>query len=466
MNQPEIASSGFRKAGIHQRRKIITNADSISWDAQDLVATSADPSMLDLADVMVENAVGIMPVPLGIAQGFLIDEERLNIPLAVEEPSVIAAASYSANLIARHGGFTTETIEPVMTGQVYVDFPEISSGFTTPSGTKPGSLPTSGAEIQKSPEQPLPDAIRLALSALETHAENLKVLLDPILEPMEKRGGGFRGFQFTWNQALGMIRIHFFLNVQDAMGANLINTCAEALRTEVERLTGGSVLMGILSNGSEGRLTKARFSLPFSALKRGQFSGIELAHRIVRGFDIARLDPARAVTHNKGIMNGITSLALATANDTRGIEAAAHAWAARSGQYTSLSRYWIQDEQLNGELELPLAFATVGGGVGFHPAARANLKLLNNPSAVRLGAIAAALGLAQNFAALSALTGEGIQSGHMRLHAGRLAYSAGARGDEIPRLQALLVQEGRFNIPTARDLLTAMRNNDQKERDL
>jgi len=276
---------------------------------------------------------------------------------------------------------------------------------------------------------------------------------------MEKRGGGYRGMEVTYLESLEVLRLHFHLDVRDAMGANIINTCAEALRPLVENLTGGRVILAILSNQALGRLTKARFSLPFSALRRGQWAGKELAERIVLATEIANQDPARAVTHNKGIMNGISSLALATANDTRGIEAAVHSWAARSGSYGSVTQYWIQDELLVGELEAPLPFAVVGGGVSFHPAAQANLQLLGNPSAVQLSRIAAALGLAQNFAALSALTGEGIQQGHMRLHAGRLAYKAGARGEEISQIQSQMSSQGVYNIEKALELLEALRAN-------
>jgi len=403
---------------------VSTSPDPV-WNASDLSATSADPAILDLAEVMVENALGVMPVPLGIAQGFLIDGVQRAIPLATEEPSVIAAASFAGSLIARHGGITTSTAEPLMTGQIYLE---------------PGNLP--GPEVTQ---------------VLLQQREGVPVLLSSILQPMAARGGGYRGLEAEWLEDLGMVRVHFHLDVRDAMGANLINTCAEALRPWLEELSGGSVIMAILTNQALGRLTRARFSLPFSALKRGTFSGPQMAQRMVRGYDIARLDPARAVTHNKGIMNGISSLALATANDTRGIEAAAHAYAARNGRYTSLTRYWIEEERLYGAIEVPLPFAVVGGGVGFHPAAQAALKVLGHPSATELSAIAAALGLAQNYAALAALTGEGIQSGHMRLHGGRLAYSAGARGDEISRLQTLLSRDGTFNIPTARRLLEELR---------
>jgi hydroxymethylglutaryl-CoA reductase len=268
----------------------------------------------------------------------------------------------------------------------------------------------------------------------------------------------------AWLPESETLRVHFHLDVRDAMGANLVNTCAEALKPEIARITRGDILMAILTNRADQRLAGARFILPLHALTRGDYKGMALAQRIVQATKVADTDPARAVTHNKGIMNGISALTLATANDTRGIEAAAHAWAARDGHYRSLTSYRIEHEALVGEIELPLPLATVGGGVGFHPAARAALKIMGNPDAQGLARFAAALGLAQNFAAITALTGEGIQAGHMRLHAGRLAFAVGARGSEIPELQRRIAKEGVFNRPTAEAILSEIRHT-QKPKD-
>jgi hydroxymethylglutaryl-CoA reductase len=220
------------------------------------------------------------------------------------------------------------------------------------------------------------------------------------------------------------------------MGANLLNTAAEELRPLLEEITGGQVLMAILSNRSWDRTASARLEIPLTALGRPGFNGEETARRIVRASRIAREDPDRAVTHNKGIMNGISALALATSNDTRAIEAAAHAYAGRYGPYHGLTEYWIENEKLHGSLEMPLPFAVTGGAISFHPVARWALNLLGNPDAPSLSRIAAALGLAQNLAALRALVCEGIQNGHMSLHARRLAYDAGARGEELSKFAA------------------------------
>ncbi|WP_081942165.1 hydroxymethylglutaryl-CoA reductase, degradative [Spirochaeta lutea] len=420
---------GFRKLTIRQRRAVLAEDQGLDFSQGDLNATQARDEILDLADVMVETAIGIMPVPLGIARGFLIDGRQISIPMATEEPSVIAAASFAAAQIARYGGFTTWGHKPIMTGQVYVVFP-----------------PDDHRNKETLAEE------------LNRHEPELAKILQPILEPMTRRGGGYRGMIAAWLPESETLRLHVHLDVRDAMGANLINTCMEALKPRIAAITRGEILMAILTNRADQRLAGARFVLPLHALSRGDFHGMPLAQRILRAWRVADTDPARAVTHNKGIMNGISALALATANDTRGIEAAAHAWAARDGHYRSLSSYRIDHENLVGEIELPLPLATVGGGVGFHPAAQAALKILGNPDAQGLARFAAALGLAQNFAAISALTGEGIQAGHMRLHAGRLAFAVGARGPEIPELQRRIAREGVFNRATAQAILGEMRS--------
>jgi hydroxymethylglutaryl-CoA reductase len=257
-----------------------------------------------------------------------------------------------------------------------------------------------------------------------------------------------------------MVRVQFSVDVQDAMGANILNTAAESLKPKLESISGGKALMAILSNAAAERRAGARFSLPLkklSPLGRAGFSAPEIGRRIVLACTVAGEDESRAVTHNKGIMNGITSLALATGNDARAIEAAAHAWAGRTGRYRPLSRFSVSEGALTGELELPLAFASVGGAVGFHPATRLCLKLLGTPDGRSLARLAAAVGLVQNFAALLALVTEGIQKGHMKLHATRLAYLAGARGREIRGVAERLSREGVFRLVDAERILKTLR---------
>jgi len=246
------------------------------------------------------------------------------------------------------------------------------------------------------------------------------------------------------------------VDVRDAMGANALNTAAESLRPELERLCGGEAVMCILSNAARDRLAGARFTLPvsrLSALGPEGMGGEEVARRIVLASRIAEEEPERAITHNKGIMNGISAVVLATLNDTRAVEAAAHSWAARSGRYRPLSRYWFLEASeapesgpaLEGEIELPLAVGSLGGAVGFHPASRLALRVLGLPDARRLARIMAAVGLAQNFAAVLALVTGGIQRGHMKLHAARLAYQVGARGEEVRRVADALAAGGRYS---------------------
>ena len=414
---PELPRD-FRKKPIEERRRLLAEALS-----EQPATASADPEGLAWADAMVESAVGFLPVPLGVATGFLIDGARFDIPMAVEEPSVIAAATYAGSLIAKHGGFHTWATEPVMVSQIFLE------GV---SGERQAQIGAAKDEIARE--------------------------LEPMLASMATRGGGFRGIEIERLSELDMVRVDLLIDVRDAMGANLINSAAEQVRPLLERLSGGTALMCILTNEASHRRAGARFELPVSRLKRGAWDGANAARRLVLGSEVARVDPGRAVTHNKGVMNGITALALATGNDTRGIEAAAHRWAARDGHYRGVTSFQLEGEVIVGEIELPLPFATTGGAVGFHPSSRTSLSLLGNPDAMTLSRIAAALGLAQNFAALHALVTEGIQKGHMRMHAARLALLAGAREGEVRLLAQRLADEGSYALPRARQLLEKLRS--------
>lgn len=418
----------FRKLPVRRKRELLRHL--LELDPGEMESSGGD--LLDLADVMVESALGVMPVPLGVAPGFLVDDHIVNIPLAVEEPSVIAAASFAGQLIARRGGgFTTTGTGQVMTAQIALD-------------------------------QPLPGAEE-AISGAE---RELHKTLQGILAPMTQRGGGYRGIEVSRLPEEDMLVVYLHVDTCDAMGANIINTAAEALRAPLERLSGGSVLMAILTNAAPRRRARASFSIPLRHLARSPFDGPLMGERIVRANQFARADRLRAVTHNKGIMNGISALATATGNDTRAVEAAAHAYASRSGAYRALTEYRISGDHLEGELELPLALGTVGGATGLHPVSSLSLKILfmdpsMERSASRLGRIAVALGLAQNLAALMALVSEGIQKGHMRQHARRLAWASGARHEEIPLLAEDLWKQGVFNLDAAHRLLQTLRTDYQ-----
>ena len=413
--------AGFRKLDAAARREALRRAIPIPEDQWRGISCSAE--QLELVDVMVESAVGCLALPLGIAEGFLVDGEEVLVPLAVEEPSVVTAASYAAHLVRDDGGFTTWASEPLMTAQVFLE---------SVSAQGEQALKDCGADLRQALEAPL--------ASLAT------------------RGGGFRSFRVS-RLTSGVVKVELVIDVRDALGANRLNTAAERVRPLLERRSGGRSLMAILSNAASERLAGARFSIPVDRLAHGLPAGMsaeEAARRVAAASAIAQEDPARAVTHNKGIMNGIASLALATMNDTRAVEAAAHMWAARDGQYRGLSRFATDGRRLTGEIELPLALATAGGSVEFHPGARACLRILGSPDARRLSRIAAALGLAQNFAALLALVTHGIQKGHMKYHAARLAYLAGARGTAVRRLAEKLSTAGTLDLASARKLLQSL----------
>ena len=415
--------SGFHRHDLDERRALLARA--AAFEPEEWDALSSTPLDRELADVMVESAVGCAPLPLGIAEGFLVDGEDLAIPMAVEEPSVIAAAGFGARLVRAAGGFRTWASEPVMRAQVFLE-----------GVGDEGERRLGGCEPR------------------------IRDLLRPLLQSLEQRGGGFRGVSVARLSGCGVVRVDLSVDVRDAMGANRLNTAAEAVRPLLEEVSGGRTLMAILTNDARERLAGAECRLAFRRLAPGLPDGVdgrEAARRITAAAAVAREDPSRAVTHNKGIMNGIASLALATMNDTRAVEAAAHAWAARNGRYTALSDWVVDGETLVGRLELPLPLATAGGSVDFHPAARASLRILGSPGSTRLSRIGAALGLAQNFAALYALVTRGIQEGHLRKHAARLAWRAGARGAEARAAAERLSREGTTDVEAARSTLARMR---------
>ena len=404
---------GFRHASLEERRRLIADRTAGENSIDQCAPLGTDTSMVELADLMVESAVGYLAVPLGIASGFVIDGRSYDVPMATEEPSVIAAATYAARRVAACGGFSIETGETITSGQIFL-------------------------------EQCDPDA----RARLEQATHKLSDAAGEMLVSMTKRGGGWRGYRVE-ERGDKTIRVQFDIDVRDAMGANLVNTVGEKLRPVVESISGGRCLLAILTNASSHRVTTARCAVPVRLLARGGVAGDEAARRIACAARIAQEDPERAVTHNKGIMNGISALALATGNDTRASEAAAHAYAARSGQYLGLSTHTVENGSLVCSLTMPIALGTVGGATTIHPTCRMALRLLGSPSARVLAGIAAAVGLAQNIAALHALVTEGIQRGHMGLHARRTAYLAGARGNEINEVVARMRSEERFDSASA-----------------
>ncbi|MBN2472435.1 MAG: hydroxymethylglutaryl-CoA reductase, degradative, partial [Anaerolineae bacterium] len=376
------------------------------------------------ADHMVENSIGVYSLPLGVARNFIINGQPVTIPMVIEEPSVVAGASFMAKLAAGGGGFKASACEPVMIGQIQVlDVKDLASA-------------------QRSVEEHKSDLL----------AEANQV--DPILV---KLGGGARDIEtrVIQDSPIGaFLVVHLLYDVRDAMGANAVNTACELLAPRLEALTGGRVLLRILSNLADHRLARSSCTIPLSQLAFDDFSADSVRDNIVAAWAFAEADPYRAATHNKGIMNGIDAVVIATGNDWRAIEAGAHAYAARSGKYTSLSRWSTNDQgDLCGELELPMAVGIIGGATRVHPAARAALKLMNVRSAAELAQIVVSVGLAQNLAALRALATEGIQRGHMGLHARQVAIAAGASEKDVEAIANQLVRENQINLLRAQQLV-------------
>ena len=376
------------------------------------------------ADHMVENVVGVFALPLGVAQNFVINGHEVPVPMAVEEPSVIAGASFMAKLARAGGGFSAHTTAPEMIGQMQV------------------------LDLDDLP------AARLRLLEQKQCLLDEAAAIDPVLQHL---GGGPRDLEvriINDSPIGGFLVLHLIYDVRDAMGANAVNTAVERLSPLVQQISGGRVLLRILTNLADRRLARARCVIPLDELAFDRFAPEEVRDNILAAWAFAAADPYRAATHNKGIMNGIDAVVIATGNDWRAVEAGAHAYAARSGRYTSLSTWGRDaDGNLTGTLELPLAVGTVGGATRSNPAVQAALKLMGVKTAAELAEIIVSVGLAQNLAALRALATEGIQRGHMGLHARQVAIAAGAQGEQIERLAQQLVEEKTVRIDRAEDIL-------------
>jgi hydroxymethylglutaryl-CoA reductase len=373
---------------------------------------------------MIENVVGLHSLPLGVALNFQVNGRDVIVPMAVEEPSIVAGASYMAKLARAGGGFSAQTTPPEMIGQIQIV------------------------------EVPAPQAARLALLEEKDMLLEMAAEIDPILK---KLGGGPRDLEVRLIEVspIGPFLVaHLIYDVRDAMGANAVNTACERLAPRIEAITGGRVHLRILSNLADRRLARARCTIPLPELAFRDFSAEQVRDGILAAWAFAAADPYRAATHNKGIMNGVDAVVVATGNDWRAVEAGAHAYAARNGKYTSLST-WEQDQEGNlvGSLEMPLAVGIVGGATKVHPVAQVALKIMQVDSAADLAEIIVSVGLAQNLAALRALATEGIQRGHMSLHARQIAIAAGAEGEAITRLAEQLVAEKSIRIDRAEEIL-------------
>jgi len=376
------------------------------------------------ADHMIENVIGVYGLPLGIAVNFVVNGREVFVPMVIEEPSVVAGASFMARLAREGGGFQAETTAPEMIAQLQVlEVRDLAAAR---------------------------DALLAEKAAILAEADQV----DPVLLRL---GGGARDLEvrlFPETPVGPMLIVHLIYDTRDAMGANAANTAAERLAPRVEAITGGRVHLRILSNLADRRLARATCRIPAAALAFGDFTGERVRDGIVEAWAFAAVDPYRAATHNKGIMNGVDAVVIATGNDWRAIEAGAHAYAARSGRYTSLSQWSTgSDGALEGRLEMPMAVGTVGGATRVHPAARACLRLMAVASARELAEVVVCVGLAQNLAALRALATEGIQRGHMGLHARQVAIAAGAQGDQVERVARQLVIEGTVRLDRAEAIL-------------
>lgn len=453
---PSSAARNSRLSGFYQLTLAERTATLAAWAqlTPEETALLTQGMGVERGDKLIENVVGRYDLPLGIGTNFTVNGRDYLIPLVVEEPSVVAAVSFAARLARVGGGFRTGSSAPIMIAQVQL------LGVTDPTA---------------------------ATNAILDAREELLTLANTS-PTIARLGGGPVDIEVRWfaqTPTVPMMVVHLLFDVRDAMGANAINTAAETIAPRLEALSGGRALLRILSNLSDRRRAWAEVVIPASAFATADFGGDEVIEGIVHANALAVVDPYRATTHNKGILNGIDAIAIATGNDWRAIEAGAHAYAARRGQYAALtdwrvirdgtelpmsSAYWgnpvgenrvvalpegVTYPLLYGLLELPLAVGIVGGATRAHPIAQVALKILGVQSASELSEVMAAVGLAQNLAAIRALATDGIQRGHMALHARQMAIAAGAQGAEVDRVAGQLVREGQIRVERARELLGA-----------
>jgi len=431
------SSDGSRIAGFYNlahNKRIDELARRVGLSEEDLGVLAGKTGLsVDQADHMIENVVGVFGLPLGIALNFVVNGREMFVPMAIEEPSVVAGASFMAKLARAGGGFRAESTPPEMIAQIQL------------------------LEV--------PDITKARLELLESKERLLNAVagIDPVLQRL---GGGGRDLEvriFPESPIGPFLVLHLIYDVRDAMGANAVNTAAERLAPLAEEITGGRAHLRILSNLADRRLARAECTIPLSELAFGEFRGEEVRDGIIAAWAFAAVDPYRAATHNKGIMNGVDAVVIATGNDWRAVEAGAHAYAARNGIYTSLS-IWERNEQgdLVGRLEMPMAVGIVGGATRVHPTAQVALKLMGVTSASQLAEIIVSLGLAQNLAALRALATEGIQRGHMSLHARQVAIAAGAQSEMIERLAQQMIAEKAVRIDRAEQILKELGNQENR----
>jgi len=415
--------SGFYKLSPKERLAIVKDFAGLTEEEVRLLEDTGSLH-IDVVDHMVENVIGVFPEPLGVAVNFQINGKDYLIPMATEEPSVIAAASYAAKMVRDGGGFHSSSTAPIMIGQIQV------VGIKDAEAAKKQVLDAKADVLKKANDQ------------------------DPVLNSF---GGGAKDLDAKIiDTSMGqMLIVELYVDCRDAMGGNAVNTMAEAVAPLIEQLTGGHVYLRIISNLATKRLAKAWCTVPKESL-----GGEAVVDGIAYASAFAEADPYRAATHNKGAMNGIIAVVLATGNDHRAIEAGAHAYAALKGRYTSISK-WTKNVNgdLEGVIELPMAVGLIGGAVKTHPIARIAMKILNVKSANEFAEVLAAVGLAQNLGALRALANEGIQRGHMSLHARNIAITAGAKDEQVDLVAERMIKERKVRVDRAKEILEELTKN-------
>ncbi|GGH75992.1 3-hydroxy-3-methylglutaryl coenzyme A reductase [Compostibacillus humi] len=417
---------GFYNMSVEERRSLLKKLHTFSDDNFTKLTEDA-PLTVDTADKMIENVIGTFQLPLGLGLNFLINGKDYVVPMAVEEASIVASSSHIARIVRQAGGFTATSTERIMIGQIQVVGCE---------------------DFSKAKETLLKEKEMLIKAANDAYPS------------IVARGGGAKDLDVrilnddAQSAYSKMLILHLYIDTCDAMGANIINTMVESLAPTVEELTKGKVYLRILSNYADQCLAKARCVIPPELLKTGDFSGEEVRDGVILAYEFAASDPYRAVTHNKGIMNGIDPVVIATGNDWRAVEAGAHAYASRNGVYTSMTE-WYKDEEGNlvGELELPMSIGTVGGATRVHPLAKFALDLMDIQSSRELAEVIVAVGLAQNLGALKALATDGIQKGHMALHSRSVAIAAGATGEMIDIVAEELIKRKEIRVGKAKELV-------------
>jgi len=418
----------FYRLSVEERVRVVHERGLLTGSDFRALATGKHTLDLDAADKMIENVVGVMGLPLGLGMNLRVNDKQYIVPMAVEEPSVVAAMSSASKLVSRCGGFETEATDPILIGQI---------------------------QVVKIPD------LEAAKQALRERRQEIVSLANSLHPNMVARGGGAQDIELFVHPLPSsgnrMLVVHLLVDTRDAMGANLVNGMCESIAPLIESITGGEVFLRILSNLTDRALVRARCKISVDTLVDRGYSGEEARDGIIMAGEFAAVDPYRAATHNKGIMNGIDPVAIATGNDWRAIEAGAHAFAARSGRYTSLTKWWADEEgNLCGSLEMPIKVGIVGAAVDSNPTASLNLRLLGVESATELAQVMGAVGLAQNFAAIRALATEGIQKGHMTLHARGVVTAAGVSQEIFDEVLDRLILSGEIKVWKAQEIVAEL----------